>query len=77
MTDEQSIRDKFVDVIDDELQKWGEGSPSPYAVADSILASPVIRRIQAEVWTEGFRAGRNADHNSDWWPRNPYRKDAS
>ena len=31
------------------------------------------REVKAAAWTEGFRAGRNADHNSTWWPPNPYR----
>lgn len=76
MADEQSIRDELVDRINDELDKWGEGSPSPYAVADAI--SPVIRRIQAEAWD---RCVGEMPIDPDWknfyGDNNPYRKGAS
>jgi hypothetical protein len=58
------------------------------SLADAILASPVIARIlvdrlaqenptwmaehRAEVWWEGFKAGRYADHRPENWPKNPY-----
>lgn len=31
------------------------------------------RQVRAEAWSEGFRAGGNADHDPTWWPKNPYR----
>lgn len=67
MSNEQIIRDELVDRINAELGKWGEASPSPYAVADAI--SPVIRRIQAEAWDEGVAKARESyecDYHDPW-----------
>jgi len=75
MSNEQSIRDELVDRINAELDKWGEGSPSPYAVADAI--SPVIRRIQAEAWDQAVEEQRLlAPAHEAEVPRNPYRGEA-
>jgi hypothetical protein len=83
MTDEQSIRDELAQVIfershtpNDALNLW-DGDINK--IVDALLASPVIRRIQAEAWTEGHAAGR--DYQGDGWNSdahdpeadNPYR----
>lgn len=31
------------------------------------------QQVAAGAWSEGFKAGRSADHNPMWWPPNPYR----
>lgn len=48
------------------------------AVETILAQSPTdaLQAVKVVVWSEGFTAGRRADHNSDWWPRNPYRKDS-
>ena len=82
MSNEQSIRDVAAewiaglisgngfgdDYVDDEVKRW----------ADELLASPVIRRIQAEAWDEGFEKATDLtgeDFWSDTWSddHNPYR----
>ncbi len=43
------------------------------AILQSDCLAAHDREVKAEAWDEGFRAGRSADHNSMWWPPNPYR----
>ena len=39
---------------------------------DVTLYCPRCLAVARSAWYVGFRAGRGADHNSDWWPKNPY-----
>ena len=39
---------------------------------DVTLYCPRCLAIAQGAWSLGFRAGRSADHNSMWWPRNPF-----
>lgn len=55
MSDEQSIRDEIADEISGVVTGEGYystaiGVDAAQEAADLILASPVIRRIQAEAW---------------------------
>ena len=36
------------------------------------LYCPRCAGIARSAWSLGFSTGRNADHNSHWWPKNPY-----
>lgn len=86
MSDEQSIRDEIAMI----LATWRDGGVAEeWSVdmyrepADLILASPVIRRIQAEAWDEGVRFDRcvcaawdEGECACGRWgtvPKNPYR----
>lgn len=84
--DQKSIRDELAQVIhlywDSPVCKQ-ENPPHVEHIkqADAILASPVIRRLQAEAWEEGKRSGYE-NVARDMWDdgealTNPYReKDA-
>ena len=50
MNDEQSIRDELVQILAQKRIHTNESLGRQGADADAILASPVIRRIQAEAW---------------------------
>lgn len=79
MSNEQSIRDEAAewiaglisgngfgdDYVDDEVKQW----------ADDLLASPVIRRIQAEAWDAGYVDGATDGFNRSQGNTkpNPYR----
>lgn len=78
MSNEQSIRDELAQVI-----AVGDGARGYMVLADDelmadvILASPVIRRIQAEAWYKGHSAGV-FDKQYGTGTRNPYtRKEQS
>lgn len=55
---------------------FGTGIQGLLAIAATVPAD-ALREVKAQVWSEGFRVGRGADHNSDWWPKNPYREGAN
>ena len=44
-----------------------------HAPAGLLAAPEHDAAVAAGAWSEGFGAGRSADHNSMWWPPNPYR----
>lgn len=70
MSNEQSIRDEVAMI----LATWRDGAAVEEWVvdmyrepADLILASPVIRRIQAEARAEGIRGAAEAVHVEARW----------
>lgn len=80
MTDEQIIRDELVQILAQKRMHTNESLGKQGADADAILASPVIRRIQAEalreaaaaddffaayVDGEGFEFNRGVTHGAD------------
>lgn len=58
MSDEQSIRDELVQILDDDPLFGRIGYNHAESLADRFLGSPVIRRIQAEVLREAARSGQ-------------------
>lgn len=56
------------DLLDSEHKFWRD-TATP--TIDALM--PVVREALAEAWSTGFREGRNADHQSCWWPKNPWR----
>lgn len=47
-----------------------------HAPAGLLVSPEHDAAVAAKAWSEGFSAGRRADHNPMWWPRNPYRREA-
>lgn len=48
---------------------------SDLADAGLLVTPEHDRQTSRLAWSEGFGAGRGADHNPMWWPRNPYRRE--
>lgn len=68
MADEQSIREELAATIHENFNACrGRNGVSPDALAAVILASPVIRRIQAEARSEGIRGAAEAVHAEARW----------
>lgn len=74
MSNEQSIRDELADEIAGVVTGEGYysmtiGIHAAQEAADLILASPVIRRIQAEAWDEGVAKAQESyecDYHDPW-----------
>ena len=62
MSDEQSIRDELVQILAQKRIHTNESLGKQGADADAILASPVIRRIQAEALRYAAHDARNYGH---------------
>ena len=80
--DEQSIRDALAAVIDKEAATYepvtgfggthepltiAEGSDMAERIADRVLDSPVIRRIQAEAEARAYRHAADVVHSEARW----------
>lgn len=67
MSDEQIIRDELIQVLSEQGAEYGgrlDEVADVGGIADAILASPVIRRMQAEALREAVRSAE-ADHEGD------------
>lgn len=66
---ESEIRDELVQILAQKRMHTNESLGKQGAAADLILASPVIRRIQAEAWDEGVAKARESyecDYHDPW-----------
>lgn len=79
MSDDE-LRDKLARLLaffDHPSTPWHDLDVLDLAIylmrADALM--PVVIEHSAQVWSTGFREGRNADHQSCWWPKNPWRDD--
>ena len=57
----------------DHIGTWQAHNVHAALTAALPIIEKQVREQQASAWSEGFKAGRNADHNPMWWPKNPYR----
>lgn len=68
MSEQQSIRDELAATIHENFNACrGRNGVSPSALADRIMASPVIRRIQAEVLRDAANWKRNHNLGDSVW----------
>lgn len=78
MSEQQSIREEMSETL---FRFYDHGTqPNALVEADALLASPVIRRIQAEAWAVGFNDATDEAHTAhEEYParhENPYRDEA-
>lgn len=57
-----------------EAGGWANAETLVSAARDDV--PDLIQQAKADAWSEGFKAGRGADHQQCWWPANPHRNPA-
>lgn len=55
----------------------GTTKPDFWNGPDVTLYCPRCLAVAFSAWNIGFQVGRRADHNSMWWPGNPFKAESA